>query len=135
VVPDLVSLAQMPCSATIPFQVAPDPCPSRGRGQTAPLPSLQEEGVGDPPPHLLHAVEGYHPPFTSPAPLACPGVGFSTPSLGAIDPFVDLEVEALLEKRAIEEVPLVPPPPSFISNIFLVKKKNGGCDPSSTSTG
>jgi hypothetical protein len=37
-------------------------------------------------------------------------------------------VAALLEKGAIEEVPLVPPP-SFISNIFLVKKKNGGMRP------
>jgi len=71
-------------------------------------------------PQLLQAVEGYHPPFTSPLPLACPGVGFSTPSQGANNPLIDLEVAALIEKGAIEEVPLHPPPLSFISNIFLV---------------
>jgi hypothetical protein len=34
-------------------------------------------------------------------------------------------VAAFLEKGAIEEVPLHPPPPSLVSNIFLVQKKNG----------
>jgi hypothetical protein len=34
-------------------------------------------------------------------------------------------VTALIEKGAIEGVPLHPPPLSFISNIFLVQKKNG----------
>jgi hypothetical protein len=87
------------------------------------------------PPHLLQAVEGYRPLFTSPPPLACPGVAFSTLSQGANNPFIDAEVAALLKKGAIEEVPLVPPPPSFISNIFLVRKKNGGCALLSTSRG
>jgi hypothetical protein len=128
VVPGLVSLAQMPSPAKIPFRFAPDPRPSRGQGQTAPLSSILEGGVGDPP-HLLQAVEGYRPPFTSPPPLACPGFDFSTPSQGANNPFIDVKVAALLEKGAIEEVLLVPPPPSFISNIFLGKKKNGGMCP------
>jgi hypothetical protein len=75
-------------------------------------------------PQLLQAVEGYHPPFTSPPPLAFPGVRFSTPSQGANN-LIDSEVAALIEKGAIEEVPLHPPPLSFISNIFLVQKKNG----------
>jgi hypothetical protein len=74
--------------------------------------------------HLLQAVEGYHPPFTSPPPLTCPGVGFSTPLQGANNPLIDIEVAALIKKGAIEEVPLHHPPPSFISNIFLVQKKN-----------
>jgi hypothetical protein len=56
-------------------------------------------------------------------------VNFSTPSQGANDPLVDIEVEAMLAKGAIEEVPLHPPPPSFISTIFLVEKKNGGMRP------
>jgi hypothetical protein len=38
-------------------------------------------------------------------------------------------VAALIEKGAIEEVPLHPPPLSFISNIFLVQKKNGKMHP------
>jgi hypothetical protein len=80
-------------------------------------------------PHLLQAVEGYRPPFTSPPPLSCPGVGFSTPSQGVNNHLINLEVEAMLTKGAIEEVPLFPLPPSFISTIFLVKKKNGGMRP------
>jgi hypothetical protein len=80
-------------------------------------------------PHLLQAVEGYHPPFTSPAPLSCPGVGFSTPSQEVNNPHIDIEVAALIVKGAIEEVPLHHPPPSFISNIFLVRKKNGKMRP------
>jgi hypothetical protein len=73
-------------------------------------------------------VEGYHLPFTSPPPLSCPGVRFSTPLQGANYPLIDIKVAALLEKGAIEE-PLHPPPPSFISNIFLVQKKNGKMRP------
>jgi hypothetical protein len=38
-------------------------------------------------------------------------------------------VADLIEKGAIEEVPLHPPPLSFISNIFLVQKKNGKMRP------
>jgi hypothetical protein len=87
------------------------------------------------PPLLLQAVKGYHPPSMSPPPLTCPGAAFSTPSQGANNPFIDAEVAALLEKGALEEVPLDPLPPSFISNIFLVKKKNRGSSPSSTSRG
>jgi hypothetical protein len=74
-------------------------------------------------------VEGYRPPFTSPPPLSCPGEGFSTPLQGANNHLIDVEVEAMLSKGAIEEVPLLPPPPSFISTIFLVKTKNGGMRP------
>jgi hypothetical protein len=48
---------------------------------------------------------------------------------GTNNPFIDAEVAALHEKGAIEEVPLAPPPPSVISNIFLVWKKNGGMRP------
>jgi hypothetical protein len=80
-------------------------------------------------PQLLQAVEGYHPPFTSPPPLAFPGACFSTPSQGANNPLIDSEVAALIEKGAIEEVPLHPPPLSFISNTFLVQKKNGKMRP------
>jgi hypothetical protein len=38
-------------------------------------------------------------------------------------------VEALLAKGAIEEVPLSPPPLSYISPIFLIPKKDGGMRP------
>jgi hypothetical protein len=38
-------------------------------------------------------------------------------------------VAALIEKGAIEEAPLHPPPLSFISNIFLVQKRNGKMRP------
>jgi hypothetical protein len=80
-------------------------------------------------PQLLQAVEGYHPPFTFPPPLAYPGVRFSTPSQGSNNPLIDSEVAALIEKGGIEEVSLHPPPLSFISNIFLVQKKNGKMRP------
>jgi hypothetical protein len=80
-------------------------------------------------PQLLQAVEEYHPPFTSPPPLAYPGACFSTPWQGANNPLINSEVAALIKKGAIEEVPLHPPPLSFISNIFLVQKKNGNVSP------
>jgi hypothetical protein len=80
-------------------------------------------------PHLLQAVGGYHPPFTSPLPLAYKGAKFSTPSQGANDPLIDSEVADLIEKGAIEEVLLHPPPLGFISNIFLVQNKNGKMHP------
>jgi hypothetical protein len=46
VVPGLVSPAQMPRPLTFPFRSAPGPRPPGGRGQTAPLPSLLEGGIG-----------------------------------------------------------------------------------------
>jgi hypothetical protein len=49
VVTGLVFPAKTPRPATFPFQSAPDPGPSGGRGQTAPLPSFLEGGVGYPP--------------------------------------------------------------------------------------
>jgi hypothetical protein len=126
VVPGLVSPAQMPRPATVPFRSVPGHLEVGGRLRHF-LPFWKE--VLDTPPHHLQAVEGYHLPFTSPPPLSCPGVGFSTPSQGANNPLIDIEVAALIEKGAIEQVPLHPPPPSFISNIFLVQKKNGKMRP------
>jgi hypothetical protein len=62
-------------------------------------------------------------------PLSLPGANFCTPSQGKNDIYIDQEVEALLHKGAIEEVPLRPPPHSYISSIFLVPKKSGGMRP------
>jgi hypothetical protein len=113
VVPGLVSLAQTPRPATIPFRSAPthEHLEVEGRLRHF-LPFWME--VLETPPQLLQAVEGYRPPFMLPPPLACPGAAFWTPLQGANNPFIDAEVAALLEKGAIEEVPS-----SFISNIFL----------------
>ena len=81
-------------------------------------------------PQLLQAVEGYHPPFTSQPPLSYPKRNFSTPSQGPFfDDLIDQEVAALLEKGAIEEVALHPPSLGYVSNIFLVQKKNGKMRP------
>ena len=80
-------------------------------------------------PFILSMVRGYSPPFVSPPTLSLPEANFSTPSKGASNVFVDDEVQALLAKGAIEEVPLVPLPPSYISNVFLVPKKDGGMRP------
>jgi hypothetical protein len=74
-------------------------------------------------------VRGYSPPFVTPPPLTIPGELFSTSSKGSLDVFVDEEVQAMLGKGAIEVVPLDPPPPSYISSIFLVPKKDGGMRP------
>ena len=74
-------------------------------------------------------MEGYHPPFTSQPPLSYPRARFSTPSQGSNNSLIDAEVAALLEKGAIEEVELHPPPLGYISNIFLVQKKNGKMRP------
>jgi hypothetical protein len=79
---------------------------------------------------LLQAVEGYSPPFTSQPPLSFPKQRFSTPSQGPFnDALIDQEVAALIEKGAIEEVALHPPSLGFVSNIFLVQKKNGKMRP------
>jgi hypothetical protein len=45
-------------------------------------------------------------------PLSLPGLKFESPSQGKNDHFIDEEVEALLAKGAIEEVPLLPCPTS-----------------------
>jgi hypothetical protein len=57
------------------------------------------------------------------------GAHFCTPSQGKNDFYIDQEVEALLLKGAIEEVPLFLPLLSYISSIFLVPKKSGGMRP------
>jgi hypothetical protein len=62
-------------------------------------------------------------------PLSFPGERFSTPSQGSNNPLIDTQVAALLEKGAIEEVALHPPTLGFVSNIFLVQKKNGKMRP------
>jgi hypothetical protein len=74
-------------------------------------------------------VEGYHPPFTSQPPLSFLRAHFSTPSQGSNNSLIDAEVAALLEKGAIEEVALHPPNLGYVSNIFLVQKKNGKMRP------
>jgi hypothetical protein len=76
--------------------------------------------------YALEAVEGFCPHFTSLPPLALPGPQFCTPSQGKNNCFIDQEVDALLSKGAIEEVPLFPSPFCYISPIFLVLKKSGG---------
>jgi hypothetical protein len=45
----------------------------------------------------------------------------------------DIEVASLLEKGAIEEVPLRPPSLGFVSYLFFVQKKNGKMRSASTS--
>ena len=63
------------------------------------------------------------------------------PDGSLLDPFAglplrqsdDIEVATLLEKRAIEEVPLRPPSLGFVSCLFLVQKKNGKMRSASTS--
>jgi hypothetical protein len=64
----------------------------------------------------MEVVTGFRPKFTS-SPLSLSGHCFNTPSQGKNDHFIDKEVEALLSKGAIEEVPLSPPPP-YISPSF-----------------
>jgi hypothetical protein len=64
--------------------------------------------------------------LTSPPPaLALLGTHFCTLSQDKKNFYINQEVEALLLKWAIEEVPLFPPPLSYISSIFLVPKKSG----------
>jgi hypothetical protein len=57
-------------------------------------------------PYALEAEMGFCPHFTPLPSLALPGQHFCTPSQGKNDHFIDKEVEALLSKGAIEEVPL-----------------------------
>jgi hypothetical protein len=79
--------------------------------------------------YALEAMEGFRPHFTSPPPLSLPGAAFCSPSQGKNDFYIDQEVEDLLLKGVIEEVPLFPPPLSYISSIFIVLKESGGMLP------
>jgi hypothetical protein len=80
-------------------------------------------------PFVLEAVTGFRSQFISPPPpLSLPGLRFESPSQRKNDHFMNEEVEALLAKGAIEEVPLSPPL-SYISPIFLIPKKDGGMRP------
>jgi hypothetical protein len=84
-------------------------------------------------PRLLSLHSGgrdwFLPPIHFPPPLSQPGLKFKSPSQGKNDHHIDEEVEALLAKGAIVEVPLFPPSLSYISPIFLVPKKDGGMRP------
>ena len=125
----LVSPVPAPLPASTPFQAAPalDHLGVGGRLRRF-LPFWKEELETSS--QLLQAVEGFSPPFTSQPPLSFPTGRFSTPSQGPLnDSLIDVEVAALLEKGAIEEVPLCPPSLGFVSNLFLVQKKNGKMRP------
>jgi hypothetical protein len=74
-------------------------------------------------------VNGFRLQLTSPPPLTLLGPHYCTPSQGKNYHFIEKEVEALLSKGAIEEVPLSPPPPCYISHFFLIPKKSGGMHP------
>jgi hypothetical protein len=69
------------------------------------------------------------PPIHFPPPLSLPGLRFESASQGKNDHYIDEDVEALLTKGAIEEVPLSPPSLFYISPIFFVPKKDGGMRP------
>ena len=105
-----------------------------------PPPSSCSREDGGPPQALLFVLEGrprlhpvrlgdrggFPPSIHLPPPsLTLPGLHFCTPSQGKNNRFINQEVDALLSKGAIEEVPLFPPPLSYISSIFLVLKKSG----------
>ena len=129
----LVSPVPAPLPASTPFQAAPalDHLGVGGRLRRF-LPFWKEELETSS--QLPQAVEGFSPPFTSQPPLSFPTGRFSTPSQGPLnDSLIDIEVAALLEKGAIEEVPLRPPSLGFVINLFLVQKKNGKMRSASTS--
>jgi hypothetical protein len=60
-----------------------------------------------------------------PPPLALPGLQFYTPFQGKNNRFIDQEVDALLSKGAIEEVPLYPLPLLYQSHLSRSKKEWG----------
>jgi hypothetical protein len=122
-----VSLAQTPLLFP-PFGLLPPSCSREGWGSSQGLRSFLEEV-----PRLLPLHTGGRdwvpPPIHFPPPLFLPGLRFESPSQGKNDHYIDEEVEALLAKGAIKEVPLSPPSLSYISPIFLVPKKDGGMRP------
>jgi hypothetical protein len=126
-VPGVVSPAQMPRPFP-PFGLSPPPAVGRVGGCLKDFAPFWRN-VLDCSPFILEAVIGFHPQFSSPPPLPLPGLKFESPSQGKNNHFIDEEVEALLAKGAIEEVPLSPPSLSYISPIFLIPKKDGGMRP------
>jgi hypothetical protein len=115
------------CRSLRPFLPPPPPPPEDGRPSQTLLPFLER----CPWLHPLGFVGrgGISPSLHLPPPLALSDAQFCTPSQGKNDCYIDQEVDALLSKGAIEEVPLFPPPPCYISSIFLVPKKSGGMRP------
>jgi hypothetical protein len=122
-----VSPAQAPCLFP-PFGLTPPPAVGRVGGHLKDFAPFWKD-VLDCSPFILEAMTGYRPQFTFPPPLSLPGLKFNSPSQGKNDHFIDEEVEALLTKGAIEDLPLSPPPLSYISPIFLISKKDGGMRP------
>jgi hypothetical protein len=122
-----------PSSCIDSLSSCPGPRSSGGRGQTATLPSLLEGRARD----VLSAAAGCGGCLPT---LRVPTTPF-VPDGSLVDPFAglplrqsdDIEVASLLEKGAIEEVPLRPPSLGFVINLFLVQKKNGKMRSASTS--
>ena len=71
--------------------------------------------------------KGYQIPFTEPPPLSISPIPFESYSPGSLKgQALDLEVQALLEKEAIEPAS---PDPGFYSRLFVVEKATGGFRP------
>ena len=76
------------------------------------------------PSSVLQIIEGYRIPFTRPPPLSLPvSTSFTVLTKKEHIDLIDAEVEALLEKGAIEPAPLSSP--GFFSKLFLVPKPVG----------
>ena len=75
----------------------------------------------------MEIVEDYKIPFLRPPPLSLPSANSYTVLTNPLHiQVIDDEVAAMLEKKAIEEIP---PSPGFYSRVFVVPKKDGGWRP------
>ena len=79
------------------------------------------------PPHIVNILHGYQIPLNGHPPLSIPNINKRTPMSLEKQMVIDTEVAALLAKGAIREVKTLSP--SYVSNIFLVPKKDGGMRP------
>ena len=79
------------------------------------------------PAHVINMLEGYRIPFIRPPPLQIPNIDKKVSMSTEKRKLVDTEVKEMLSKRAIRLVKSISP--SYLSNLFLVPKKDGGYRP------
>ena len=75
------------------------------------------------PPFILNVLKGYKIPLLDFPPLLVPSLNRRHSFSAEKTALIEEEIASMISKNAIEEIP---PSPSFLSNLFIVPKKDGG---------